>query len=573
MSSRQESPSKKEFMDTIDPINESVTEETDRRIVNIAYRLRKMAARHPQKRAVVYPAGWDENGRVAYTHLTFLQLDRESDCLAHGLEEAGITRGVRTILMVTPSLEFFALTFALFKVGAVPVIVDPGMGIQRMVECLRESKAEAFIGIPRSHLLRWRYAACFKSVKKWITVGRRFFWGGLTLNRIHKTPWEPFLLTETYADEMAAILFTTGSTGPAKGVVYTHGMFDAQVRMIESHFGISSEEVDLPTFPLFSLFDPALGMTAVIPDMDPTRPADVDPEKIIEAVLDQGVTNMFASPALLNRVGQYGREEEIKLPSIRRVISAGAPVTPANIEQFSAMISEDAEIFTPYGATEAMPVLSIGSREILDQTRKFSEQGYGMCVGRPVDDVEVQIITISDAPIEEWSEDLIVPVGEIGEITVKGEVVSRHYYDRPEAEAMSKIHDGNEIRHRMGDLGWQDNKGRVWFCGRKSHRVITENGTLYTIPCESVFNNHPAVYRSALVGVGRPPNQKPIICIELKNGGKGINKDRVKQELLNMAATNILTEDIKTILFPKSFPVDVRHNSKIFREKLAEWAQ
>jgi acyl-coenzyme A synthetase/AMP-(fatty) acid ligase len=475
--------------------------------------------------------------------------------------------------MVQPSLEFFVLVFAMFKVGAVPVVVDPGMGYERMVQCHNQSKAEAFIGVPMAHVLRrFKYSKYFKNVKSLVTVGRRWLWGGFTMRQLQQISWEPYTPVQTRADETAAILFTTGSTGPAKGVVYTHGIFDSQVRHIQEHFGIGPDEVDLPTFPLFSLFDPALGMTAVIPDMDPRFPAKADPEKIIEAIVDQGVTNMFASPALLQRVGEYGIEEEIKLPSLKRVISAGAPVSPVNIEKFSFMLTGDAEIFTPYGATEAMPVLSIGSREILNETRKFSEKGYGMCVGRPLEGIDVRIIKISDESIEGWSDKLSVGDGEIGEITVKGDIITREYFEEPHHNALSKIRDGQDIWHRMGDLGWRDNKGRIWFCGRKSHRVITENGSLFTIPCEAIFNRHPSVARSALVGIGKAPRQKPVICIELKNEGRGVDKDALKHELLNIAAKNHMTEDIKTLLFHDKFPVDVRHNAKISREELAKWA-
>lgn len=559
--------------DTVTDDNELLSDDQNDQTVNVSTHLKAMARIQPYKKAVVYPVGWDEKGRVAYTHLTFLQLDQESDAVAHGLENIGITRGTRTILMVRPSLEFFILTFALFKTGALPVIVDPGMGMGRMVRCLREGRPDAFIGIPLAHMLRKIYPKYFNTVKVWVTVGRRWFWGGHTFEQLRQKRNEPYPMAPTRKDETAAILFTTGSTGPAKGVVYTHGMFDAQVRSIQSHFDITPDETDLPTFPLFGLFGPAMGMTAVIPDMDPTKPALVNPEKIIEAILNHGVTNMFASPALLNRVGRYGKEMGIKLPSLRRVVSAGAPVSPDNIERFAAMLSEDAEIHTPYGATEAMPVLSIGSREILSSTRKFTEQGYGICVGHPVGGIEVRIIRITDDPIEEWSDDLAVPAGDIGEITVKGDLVSRHYFEKPKADALAKIRQGDAIWHRMGDLGWMDNKERIWFCGRKSHRVITENGTLFTIPCEAIFNAHDSVFRSALVGVGEPPNQKPIICIELNDHGKSMNPDDLKKELLNMAARHPLTEDIKTILFHKGFPTDIRHNSKIFREKLAIWAK
>ena len=547
--------------------------EKERHVVNIASYLKRVAKIAPYKRAVVYSAGRDNSGRVMYSHLTFLQLDRESDCLAHGMENAGITRGTRTILMVKPGLEFFMIIFALFKTGAVPVVVDPGMGIRRMVECFKEGRPEAFIGIPPAHVIRTFYPRFFKTVRIWITVGRRWFWRGFTLNQIRQVPWKPYVTAKTRGNDTAAILFTTGSTGPAKGAVYTHGNFDAQLRHIKTHLGLSMEEIDLSTFPLFALFWPPLGITSIIPDMDPTKPARVNPKKIIEAIQNQGVTSMFASPALLNRVGEYGKKRNIVLPSLKRVISAGAPVLPSIIEQFASMLSEDAQIHTPYGATEAVPIISITSNEILTETRKFSEKGYGICIGRPINDLKIRIIKISDDPIQKWSDDILVEDGEMGEITVAGDLVTRQYFEKPEADAVAKIEDKDSFWHRMGDVGWKDSKGRIWFCGRKSHRVVTKENTLFTIPCEAIFNNHPQVFRSALVGIGLPNRQKPVICIELKRSRHRLNKKTIKNELLELAEQNELTKDIKTILFHKSFPVDIRHNSKIFREKLARWAE
>jgi len=541
--------------------------------VNVATHLREMAGTQPYKRAVVYPVGTDKHDRITYAHLTFRQFDKESDCIAHGLEAAGISRGVKTILMVPPGPEFFVLIFGMFKTGAVPVVVDPGMGISRMLDCLQETRPEAFIGIPKAHVLRTLRPGFFKTVETYVTVGRRWFWGGLNMTDVRKIPWRPFEIAPTTRDEMAAILFTTGSTGPAKGAIYTHGNFDAQLHQIETHLKMSDDEIDLSTFPLFALFYPALGVTAVIPDMDPTRPAEVNPVKITEAIVNQGVTNMFASPALLNRVGRYGKEKAIKLPSLKRVISAGAPVSPEVIERFATMLTDGAEVHTPYGATEAVPIISIASNEILSETRSLSESGYGYCIGRPINDIPIRIIRIMDEPIEKWSEDLVEPDGEIGEIAVKGALVTRHYFERPKADALAKIVDGDSFWHRMGDLGWRDKKGRIWFCGRMSHRVITEKATLYTVPCESIFNNHHMVFRSALVGIGSPPNQKPVICIELEKDKGAADQEQIKADLLTMAERNPLTRDISTILFHDAFPVDIRHNSKIFREQLAVWAE
>lgn len=282
---------------------------------------------------------------------------------------------------------------------------------------------------------------------------------------------------------------------------------------------------------------------------------------------------MFASPALLNRVGTYGSQRGIRLPSLKRVISAGAPVSPRIVERFVSMLPEGAEVHTPYGATEAMPVLSIGSTEILSETGKLSERGSGNCVGYPLSGIDVRIIGIDDHPIEKWSENLILPKGEVGEIVVKGDIVTRRYFGRPGANALAKIHDGHEVWHRMGDLGWMDEKGRIWFCGRKNHRVITEDGTLFTVPCEAIFNSHPAVYRSALIGVQAGIKQRAVICIEPKNGCTEKNREKLREELLDIAKSNELTKRIQTILFHNAFPVDIRHNSKIFREQLAVWAE
>ncbi|MFH1152302.1 MAG: fatty acid CoA ligase family protein [Pseudomonadota bacterium] len=539
--------------------------------LNIASWLKQSKERFPYKRAVVVPASRDKNGRVLYSHLTFAQLDAESDALAFGLNKIGINKGTRTILMVKPGLNFFCLTFALFKVGAVPVMVDPGMGINRMLSCFQEGRPEAFIGIEKAHVLRSLKRSFFSSVKIWVTVGRRWFWGGFTLDQLRLPSATPFPVAGTRAQDMAAILFTTGSTGPAKGVVYTHGTFHAQLCQIRDHFNIGPDEIDLPTFPLFALFDPALGMTAVIPDMDPTRPAQVNPERIIEAIENQGVTNMFASPALLNRVGGYGKTRGVKLPSLKRVVSAGAPVTPSNIEQFSTMLSQEAEIHTPYGATEAVPIISIGSREILAETRKLSEQGFGMCVGRPIGDTRLELIPISDEPVTQWSENTVMGDNDVGEIVVSAPLVTTRYFENPRADLAAKITDSDgRVWHRMGDLAWRDSKGRYWFCGRKSHRVVTRTQTLFTIPCEAIFNNHKSVFRSALVGVGPAGDQTPVICIELSEPVK--QKTQFIRELLDMAMNHDHTRCIEHVLIHPSFPVDIRHNSKIFREQLAVWA-
>ncbi len=524
-----------------------------------------MAQLQPERAAIVFP---QESRR-----LTFRELNRLSDRICHGLIAHGISRGVRTVLMVPPSPEFFALTFALFKVGAVPVLIDPGLGIKNLKNCLSEAEPTAFIGIPKAQIARLLFGWAKHSLKIIITVGPRLFWGGTTLEKlIQENPDHPFEIAATSADEQAAILFTSGSTGSPKGAVYSHGNFSAQIQALKQVYQIQPGEIDLPTFPLFALFAPALGMTAVIPEMDFTRPGSVDPTKIISAITTHNVTTMFGSPALINRVGRYGAEHGIKLPTLKRVISAGAPVPAAVMERFTYMLSPDVQIFTPYGATESLPVCSIGSAEILGDTRSITEQGGGVCIGKPVAGIRVELIRISDDPIAIWHENLRVEPGQEGEIVVQGPQVTRSYFQRPEADRLAKISvpEGGFF-HRMGDLGRQDESGRLWFCGRKSHRVVSPEGPLFTIPVEAVFNTHPAVYRSALVGIGTKGSQQPVICIELEHGVT-TSQNQLRSELLAIATRHPHTSMISTILFPPAFPVDIRHNAKIFREKLAVWA-
>ncbi len=537
---------------------------------NIASHVPAMAKLDPARKAIVAA-----DGSGGWRSMTFGELDSRSDAFARGLESIGITSGTRTVLMVPPSLDFFPLVCGLFKAGAVIVMIDPGIGRRALLSCLDEVEPEAFIGIPAAHVARVLFPKPFRKVKALVTVGTRWFWGGYTASQvIERGGKEPYAMTEPTPGQTAAILFTSGSTGIPKGVVYTHEIFDAQVRMIRATYDIKPGEVDLATFPLFALFDPALGMTAVLPEMDARFPAKAEPKKLIDALTANACTSMFGSPALLDNLSRYGVENKITLPSLKRVLSAGAPVRNDVLQRMSSLLAGDAQIFTPFGATEALPVASIGSKEVLDETAVGAASGRGVCVGKPVEGTTVRIIRISDEPIEQWSDDLLVPEGQIGEIAVSGAVVTREYYARPVQTKLAKIHEaGTGIVHRMGDVGYLDEAGRVWMCGRKSHRIETRQGTLFTVPIEEIFNQHPAVRRTALVGPGERGRQHPYVLIE-REPNATLSDAQVVEELKKVGSQHLDTATLHSFhVYPGTFPVDARHNAKIEREKLAVWAK
>ena len=546
-------------------------------------------------------------GKLHYQEIDFLTLHQRSDEIAFALNAYGLKSGMKAVLMVTPSIDFFSLTFALFKAGIIPILVDPGMGIKNLKQCFTESAPDAFIGIPKAHIARVLFGWGKASVKKLLTVTAArssanvfaSLIGGMSLTQLlalyplrnSVSPTNAlvnedasFDMVKLADDAMSAILFTSGSTGTPKGVVYSHKMFEAQITALKEDYAIESGERDLATFPLFSLFGPALGMASIIPDMDASKPIKANPDFIFAAIEKYQCTNLFANPALIEVLGQAGtiKAKITKLNSLKRVISAGAPATLPSIERFTQLLSDNVPVLTSYGATESLPLTKISSTDLL-KTSNITDNGGGICVGAPVNGVELSIIEISDEVIKTWHDSLSLPINTIGEIVVKGDMVSQQYYHRDAATAQAKIFNvdssntnSNVVRHRMGDLGYLDESGMLWMCGRKAHRVTTNKKVLFSIPCERIFNTHKLVERTALVGVTINGKRLPLLCVELTSEAK---KDKNFDESVLFSALRISalahkqTSAISHFLIHEDFPVDIRHNAKIFREKLAVWAQ
>jgi acyl-CoA synthetase (AMP-forming)/AMP-acid ligase II len=543
---------------------------------NVGWLLWKTAQQRPDQLGIAFPQGRHPNGQRQYEMMSFRELDIDSDAIAAGLLASGILPGTRVAMLVPQSIEFVSLVFALFKAGMVQILIDPGMGRRNMIQCLSATEPEAMVAIPAAHVVRCLLRHRFRKVKHAVTVGRRLGWGGATLEELRRTPVEASAVQAVVPDEPAAIIFTTGSTGPPKGVLYSHRNFQNQAFEIQRFYGIEPGEIDLPGFPLFALFNSAMGVSTIIPDMDPTQPANIDPEKFLETAHDFQVTQAFGSPALWNTVGRYCEKHGTKIPTLRRALSAGAPVPPHVMKRVRSLMHPEGEMYTPYGATEALPVASNSATEVLNETQHASQQGAGTCVGKRFNGMAWKIIEIDDRPLSTLPETCPLPRGEIGELIVKGPVVTREYVTRTEANELHKIADPEGgFWHRMGDIGYLDENDRFWFCGRKSHRLETAQGRMLTVPCESIINTHPAVYRSALVGIGNQPRQLPVLVAEPwpEHWPKTKQRrDRLIDEIRELAGKHSLTKPIQHVLLKQQLPVDIRHNSKIFREKVVPWA-
>jgi len=535
--------------------------------MNIISRLERASEAHPAKPALIFFS--PQNKR--WNTITYQNLADSIQRFASGLLNFGVTPGMTAALLTPPSADFFALASALLKVGVVPIILDPAIGLKKVGECLAESKPDIFIGNTLTHTLRVIFGWGKSSIKHNLTI-KSVKSDALSLSKGRKSKVKyPITNYQSPITNSAAIIYTSGSTGIPKGVLFTHENFAAQLDILVDTFHISPDEIDLPAFPLYALIDVLLGVTSVIPDITFPVPGKTDPKKVIEAIQRFNVTNMFASPVVLDILSSFalsGADAKSKrLPSLKRVITAGAPAMIQLQEDFRKLLNDETDLFGIYGATEVLPIAKVESREIFE-VRKKSAKGAGVCLGRPVNGAKVRVIGISESAIRQWQDSLEVESNVVGEITVQGGAVTESYIAREDANRLSKIQHEDGIIHRMGDMGYFDEEGRLWYCGRKSHRVITNNDVLFTEQIEGIFNVHPLVYRTALVGV----DGEPVLWVELKKGVLE-NKDKIRSALIELAKEHPQASKIKVFLFMKKFPTDVRHNSKIIREELTLLAE
>lgn len=545
----------------------------------------RLAEEMPTASAVVTPRWVRDpiNGSsLHYAHTTYAELVKLSNQYQRGLNDLGLAAGDRVLMLVTPGADFLALALAVAGRGATPVFVDPGIGFEKLTRCIKDIDPHVFIGSPRAQLLRFLRRSLFHRVKFYVTASEWAVSRGYSLGylkRFANAPIAPVPLpilrrdASLRATDAALIAFTSGATGTPKGVVFSNAMLAEQLRIIREVLGQEAGTRDLTLLPIFSLYNVSLGIASVFPSMPVGKPLSLDPVQVMKLVSDLGIQSSFGSPTLWNKIAEYVLRSGSTLPTIKRVFMAGAAVPQSTLDLVKRVIP-NGEASTPYGATEALPMTFITASELVQYKRKRAVTGeLGTFVGRPIAGVEVRIIESSTEPIRSIEGCRALPVGEIGEVIVRGGNVSPEYLHRPDANKVGKIRDGESFWHRMGDLGYLDAEGGLYYCGRKSHSVYTSERAYHSVPIEEIFNTLSKVRRSALVGVRG--GREPALVVEPypQHWPESEElKEQFRAELRALADQSDLTKGITLFFFHRSFPVDARHNAKIFRDQLGEWA-
>ena len=505
---------------------------------------------------------------------SFAELEQRVADLAVGLAEAGVRRGQRVALLVRPGLDLTAAVYACWRVGAAIVLADAGLGVRNLGAALRSAAPDHLIAIPAGllavaalrvpgqRILAGSMPAAARrslgvehSLDELATLG-----AGAVRQAQGATPEAPATNGE------AAVLFTSGATGPAKGVVYRHHQLKAQLEHIRAVMRIGPDDRLVAAFAPFALYGPALGIAAAVPDMDVTRPATLTASALADAVHAVEATVIFASPAALRNVAETAdeltAEQRSALAGVRTVLSAGAPV-PLSLLRRVQELMPAAELHTPYGMTEVLPVTDVSLAQI-----EAAGPGNGVCVGRPVPGVQIRIAALdasgrADGP----SRDV---VAETGEICVAAAHVKDHY-DRLWATERESSRDPGW--HRTGDVGHLDPDGRLWVEGRLVHVITTAAGPLTPVGLEQRVEALPGVRAAAAVGVGPAGTQQLIMVVVPEQGAPPAGRGPLADPALAAEVRAALTVPVAAVLMIKALPVDIRHASKVDRIRLGRWAE
>lgn len=508
--------------------------------------------------------------------ITWRHLWHVTTSIANGLLDLGVRPGDRVSMLVPPGNNLTAALYACLKIGAVAVVADAGLGPKGMTRATTSADPKWIIGeLPGLSLARaFNWPGRRISVSPLGPLQRRLFKVETSLTALSRTPHRAEFPTPAVTDD-AAILFTSGSTGPAKGVRYTHGDISALAAVLTRVFDVKEGTGLVAGFPPFALLGPAIGATSVTPDMSVTKPKTLTASAIADSIIAGSATMVFASPAAYTNVAATASaldaEQKAACARVELVLSAGAPV-PLELMEAIAVVFPNASIHSPYGMTEGLLLTDIDRHGVAEAA---ATSNLGVCVGRPIDGVELALAPIdaSGTPADSLLQGTAAQ-GRLGEFVVSAAHI-KSGYDNLWATTAQSARDnlGGRTWHRTNDIGHIDAEGRVWLEGRLQHVVTTPHGPVGPGGLEALIDSDEQVSRSAVVGIGPAGTQSLVAVLDAEGTdlSPGLAPLDISARLRDQVA-RMIGHDLTAVLVAPTFPTDIRHNSKIDRSRLAAWA-
>ncbi len=486
--------------------------------------------------------------RDQIVRVSFAELDGRVRDLAAGLHLDGVRAGDRVAVLIPPGVDLMVAVYACWRVGATIVVADAGLGLRRMAAALRSAGPDHVIGIARALV----------AAKLLRVPGRQITDLAELAFRGHGRP----LPEIPDADGEAAVLFTSGATGPPKGVVYRHRQLLAQLAAVRAVMEVGPDDRLVAAFAPFALYGPALGVAAAVPDMEVTAPGTLTAAALADAVAAVEATVVFASPAALRNVlatsPALTDKQRSALGSVRRLMSAGAPVPVGLLRAVQALLPE-AELHTPYGMTEALPVADISLAQI-----EAAGSGNGVCVGRPLAGVTVRFSPLDAAGRADG------PLTDAADVTGEVLVAAGHVKDRYDRLwATEQLSSRDPGWHRTGDVGHVDGDGRLWIEGRLVHVITAVDGPVTPVGIEQRVEDLDAVRLAAAVGVG-PVGTQQLVLVVVPTATP--RSDGLADSSLAAAVRAAAKTPVAAVLVVRALPTDIRHQSKIDRTQVARWA-
>jgi len=510
---------------------------------NIIFRLLELEKAIPDKAALIEDYRAFPFFKKKSRSVTFGTIAEEVKTAAHLLLEKGFEKGDRILIFVPVSYELYKVMLAVFYIGATAVFVDAWADKERMAKAIETTEPAGFIGTFKAQLLR----VISPAVRE------------LPIHMIFPFPFrrgvKPFKGSSpvtTSPDDSALITFTTGSTGIPKAAKRTHRFLWNQYNAHRTHLKKMSDDIDFATLPIFILNNMAEGITTVIADINPAKPAVFSPEKIVRQIVKHNVTSATASTIFFEKMAEYLLKKETVL-KIDSALLGGSPVYPNMAEKILRAIPF-AKISVIYGSTEAEPISIVEAEEVAS-----SDIQNGLYVGNGVDSLSIRVIKPVDAPISlkdgEVLDDYSVKPGDIGEIIVAGDYVLTEYLNSPQHFKRNKIVDGDIIWHRTGDAGRVSENGDIFLFGRVSNRITLENETIYTLPIERKMFEIEGVKCAAVLRV----RDEIVVVLEAKDNLHSTILKKIEHIKLDISNYVVEFMDI---------PRDQRHSAKVDYGKL-----